>query len=315
MCKTNDDKRLRQAAVCLEQELYSAVMRHEDRLCRTVRELRLRLDRPLTAVCADGARYFTNGGRLTLDPHDDPLLCSRAAIDATVRKICDYSLYARQSEINQGFVTLAGGHRAGLCGTAVTEGGRVVNVNRITSVNLRVTRSFEGCALPLLRRVRCRDGLLLCGEPCSGKTTLLRDIARYISLNEYYNVSVIDERGELMGKTVNGAAQNDLGFCDVFDGYPKPEGIMQAIRSMSPDMIVCDELGSVEDVEALRLCATSGVRVIATVHAASPRDLQTKPVLAAALRLGVFPNVAFLKGMGAVGVIDSVMKGDEALAA
>ncbi len=315
MCMINDDKRLRQAAACLEEGLYEAVLRHESRLSRTVREIRLRLDKPLAAVCADGALYFTKGGRLTLDPRDDPLICTRAAIDATVRKICDYSLYARQNELNRGFVTVAGGHRAGICGTAVTERGRVVNVRGITSVNLRVTREFEGCARTLLDHVRASDGLLICGEPCSGKTTLLRDIARYISLNKYYNVSVIDERGELMGKTVNGAAQNELGFCDVYDGYPKPEGIAQAIRSMSPDVVVCDEIGSSEDVEALRLCASSGVRVVATVHAATPRDLQNKPALNEALRLGVFPNVVFLKGRGDAGAVARVMKGGEALAA
>ena len=156
--------------------------------------------------------------------------------------------------------------------------------------------------------------MLIVGAPCSGKTTLLRDLARQISLKENIRVSVIDERGELGGKS-GGIIRNDLGMCDLFDGYPKAVGIGQAIRSMSPDVVVCDEIGSVEDVEALSLCACSGVRVIATVHAASPEELRCKPALAKALGTGVFEHVAFLAGRRAAGRITAIMKGGDVLAA
>lgn len=312
MCKANDEKRLLQAAECLSTRLKSAIVRHGQALAHDTQELRLRLNKPFSAVCADEVFYFIRAGGLSINAEDDNIIVTQQDIDETLKRLCSYSVYARQNELNRGFVTLAGGHRAGVCGTAVIERGEVVNVRQVSSINIRVSGERKGCADPLVSIGA--QGLLIAGAPCSGKTTMLRDLARQISLKENIRVSVIDERGELGGKS-GGVICSDLGMCDLFDGYPKAVGIEQAIRSMSPDVVVCDEIGSEEDVRALALCACSGVRVIATVHASCADELRRKPALAGALGTGVFEHVAFLAGRRAAGQVTGIMKGGDVLAA
>ena len=314
MDKMTDEQRLLQAAECLSPQLYELILRHSRTLSDDAREIRLRLNQPVSVAGAKGAWFFTRGGDLANDYSLDSRCCSRRELDETFQRMCSYSVYARQRELNQGFLTLKGGHRAGVSGTAVTELGQVVNVRQITSVSIRVARELPNCADSLLKSIDCTRGLLIAGAPCSGKTTLLRDIARQISLKENLKVSVIDERGELAAKS-GGEPQNDLGLCDVFDGYPKSVGIGQAVRTMSPDVVVCDEVGTAEDVRALMLCARSGVSVIASVHAGSREDLLRQPRLRSALSTGVFPAVALLSGRSRAGETAALWKDGELLAA
>ncbi len=177
------------------------------------------------------------------------------------RRLCEYSVYRRQGEINQGYVTVAGGHRVGVCGTAVTKSGAVVTLTDITSVNIRVAREVTGCSCEYFERVGLASCLIV-GKPCSGKTTLLRDIARELSTTYERKVTVIDERGEL---AVGGF---DLGLCDVYTGFSKAKAIVCAVRSMSPDYILCDELTG-EDEQLVLTCLHYGVKVIATLHGES----------------------------------------------
>ena len=217
MCKTNDGQRLGQAADYLSSKLKNALLNQAAQLSASAQEIRLRVNKPVSVSCADGVFYLTKNGGLSISRDGDNLLCTPQELENTLHKICDYSVYARQGEINRGFVTLSGGHRAGLCGTAVIENGKIVNVRQITSINIRIAREHKNCANQILSRLNACEGLLICGAPCSGKTTLLRDIARQISAAK--KVILIDERGELAGKS-GGGFQNDIGMCDVFDGYP-----------------------------------------------------------------------------------------------
>lgn len=308
MCKTNDGQRLGQAADYLSSKLKNALLNQAAQLTASAQEIRLRVNKPVSVSCADGVFYLTKNGGLSISRDDDNLLCTPQELENTLHKICDYSVYARQGEINRGFVTLSGGHRAGLCGTAVIENGKIVNVRQITSINIRIAREHKNCANQILSRLNACEGLLICGAPCSGKTTLLRDIARQISAAK--KVILIDERGELAGKS-GGGFQNDIGMCDVFDGYPKPTAISQAVRSMSPDVVICDEIGSAQDAEALALCKNSGVSVIASVHASSRAQLCKKRDVLSALRLGVFPKVVFLSGRQNAGRVSEIICGDE----
>lgn len=307
--------RLAQAAGCLSPPIFGLLSNHFSELENKAREIRLRSARPAAVVCDGGTVYLTKSGGLTDLPCGDLYTVSREDIDDTFRRACDYSVYARQRELCAGFVTLRGGHRIGVCGTAVTDGGGIINVRDITSLCIRVSREYRGCGAGLFRRMRASNGgALICGAPCSGKTTLLRDLARLFSTDEGLNTALIDERGELAAVT-HGEPQNDVGLCDIYCGYPKADAVEQAVRTMSPDLIVCDEIGSVDDARALRLCLNSGVRVIAAAHASSAEELSARPVMRGILATGAFETAVFLRGRSFAGEISAVVRLGESLAA
>ena len=306
--------RLKQATGCLSPPLLQVLMPHISELENKVQEIRLRVNRPVTVIGTGGSRYFTLGGTLTDLPCGELLIAQKSDLAETLQRACDYSVYARQRELREGFLTLRGGHRLGVCGTAVQQEGEVVNVRDLSSLNLRVAREHRGCAGKILSDVcQTRGGLLLCGAPCSGKTTLLRDLARLLSL-QGLNVSLIDERGELAA-TCSGEPQNDVGFCDVFDGYPKAEAMMQALRCMSPQLIICDEIGGEDDAAAIEQCVGSGVRLIATAHAGSQAELFGRKNLKSILSSGAFSTLVFLTGRSRAGTVSGVVDLDERLAA
>ena len=160
-------------------------------------------------------------------------------------------------------------------------------------------------------------GLLLVGAPSSGKTTVLRDIARQLStgsLGAIRRVAVIDERGELAG-VYKGIPGNFLGpCCDVLDGYPKAQGILQAVRSLAPDCILCDEIGSEEDTRSLLQCLHAGVTVIASIHAGSSEEFMKRKQAELLMRAGAFETVAFLKSRKEPGTVAELRKAGDLLA-
>ncbi len=261
---------------------------------QTVNEIRLRVGRPVTLHMATQTRLLRECG--------EPVIAQKNDIEESYRRICDFSVYSHQEEIRQGYITVCGGHRVGICGTAVLQQGQITTIREISSLNIRIARQIYGSADQLLRRLGqgIAKGLLIAGPPACGKTTLLRDLVRQLATgtgSAPKKVAVIDERGELAA-TYCGVWQNDLGLCcDVLDHYPKGAGILQAIRSLSPEVIVCDELGGQEDVEAIRQGLYAGVAVIATVHAGSEAELLCKKQGRALLKTGAFGAVAVMSGV------------------
>ena len=169
-----------------------------------------------------------------------------------------------------------------------------------SGVNLRIAREVPGCADALVPLACAAQGLLLCGAPGSGKTTLLRDLTRQLCsgfAGRYYKAAVIDERGALSAME-QGVPQCDLGFTsDVLFGYPKAEGMEQAVRTLSPDFLICDEIASQEELQAVLYALGSGVRTIATVHAGSLRELAQRQIGRALLASGGFDWAVQLCGM------------------
>lgn len=282
-------------------------------------EIRLRVNKPISICCSRGIYFLNQNGSLVCYPSADNMIIRKPDIEESFRNICCYSIYSHQNEIKNGYITIRGGHRVGISGTAVISGGIITGLRDISSINVRVAREVDGCADELLHRLKgsIASGLLLVGPPSSGKTTILRDIARQLSsgvCGDIRKVAVIDERGELAG-TYAGVPQNDLGICcDVLDGYPKGIGIMQAVRSLSPEFIICDELGDNEDVSSVEEGLNSGVSIISTIHAGSIEELVKRKQALRLLLTGAFNYVAMLESHAQPGKITGIYKAGELLA-
>lgn len=279
-----------------------SVRKISDAFFEDIQEIRLRVNRPAAASMKNTIRYITNGGQLTYNT-DSAVIVSEQDLRRCFESVCQYSVHSFQSEITNGFITIRGGHRVGICGTSVMRGDTIENVKNISSLNFRIAREVTGCAGDICNRI-FSDGLhsvLIAGAPASGKTTLLRDMARI--LGERFRTAVIDERGELAA-VMNGIPQNNIGInTDVFDGYNKPRGIITALRVMSPQIIICDEIGSDKDLAAIRAASNSGVYVAASVHAAGVDELKRKDI-----DLDIFDYIVFLSGCGDPGHISETVK-------
>lgn len=288
------------------------------RMKQQTHEIRFRVNCPVSLVLADAVFFLNNNGPPSVRLGENAVRVKGSDLQETFARLCDYSVYAYQNEIRQGYLTYRGGHRAGLCGTAVSDGGQIVSIRDISSMNLRIARQIYGAASPLIEQLgnRLGEGLLLAGPPGCGKTTLLRDICRQISqgvLGNQRKVAVIDERGEIAASYC-GEPQNDLGpCCDVLDGYPKGEGILQAIRCLSPSVVVCDEIGSREEIEAVQQGVNAGASLIASIHAGSVRQLLRRPQGKALLQTGAFPWVALMGHQDGFGSITGIFKAGELL--
>ena len=194
-----------------------------------------------------------------------------------IEKICENSIYAYKNQIVEGYITIKGGNRVGLTGRAVIENEKIINIKYISGLNFRIAREVIGCSNNILKDIINIEentiyNTLILSPPGKGKTTLLRDCIRQISngipsINfKGKNCSIIDERGEIAAN-YKGIPKNDIGIrTDVIENISKSKGIEMLIRSMGPEIIACDEIGTIEDVKAIRYALTSGVKGIFTMH-------------------------------------------------
>lgn len=227
-------------------------------------EIRVRINRPLELVI--------NSGFMTLDH----LIVDESDGQFILNQLSGFSRYKFEEELKQGYITIAGGHRVGLVGKTVLEKGAIKQIQSISSFNIRIASEKIGVAQPIIRSlIHGEDyhNTLIIGPPQSGKTTLIRDLTRLIGTGwgtvRAKKVGVIDERSEIAGAK-NGIPFYQVGDrTDILDGCPKSEGMMLMIRSMSPDVLVVDEIGSARDIDAIQETIRSGVSLICSLHSDS----------------------------------------------
>lgn len=230
---------------------------------------------------------------------------SQEEILNTVSHICENSIYSYQNEIASGFVTVKGGHRVGISGSCVIENSKVININYIYSLNFRIAREILGCSENVLREIINFEedtiyNSLIVSPPGCGKTTILRDLIRYLStgIKDYkfkaVNVGIVDERGEIAA-LFRGVPQNDIGTkVDILENVSKSIGMKMLVRSLAPKIIVADEIGSYEDIEAINYTVCSGVKGIFTCHGANMQDLSLNPVTKNLVALNLIEKIIFL---------------------
>lgn len=217
-------------------------------------------------------QLFADGKRISLTGKT-----SSQDVNNLLNNLMKFSYYAYEEDIAKGFITIDGGHRVGICGKAVVGGGHVSLIRDVSSLNIRCSREVLGCSDRLIKYAvgPCGElrNLLVVSPPACGKTTLLRDLARNLSLLGC-KVGICDERSEIAGMSAGISPYTFGTMVDVLDGCPKAEGMCMMIRSMSPQAIVTDEISTEEDAAAIRACAGSGVSVIASAHGSSMEDLK-----------------------------------------
>lgn len=300
---------LARVAHLLPLELKTLLERLPEQMQEQLEEIRIREGRPLELGFRGQSRFMMIDGSLrqTADGAYKP---SADTCRKLLERITNYSLYAMEEELRRGFITVSGGHRIGLAGRTILDGGAVRGIRDIGAFNIRVAREVIGASAHLLPKLidRTRKSLhstLILAPPQQGKTTLIRDIARSVSYGLWpaleasgwqgRKVGIVDERSEIAA-CVRGVPTFDVGpRTDVMDACPKAEGMMMLVRSMSPEMLIIDEIGRPEDGEAIREASHAGISVVATAHAYDLQDARGRPVLLKLLEEGAFTYVVELK--------------------
>lgn len=281
----------------------------------SLEEIRLRAMKPLMLTINNEAFMLTNNGEITRNC-DLAYYVTKEDINKSYHFISQCSVYSFEEELKNGYITISGGHRVGFSGHVILENNDIKAIRNISSLNIRIAREIIGAADKVLPYIVDKGRLLnalIISPPKAGKTTLLRDLIRQLSNGvdrlgiNGINVGLVDERSEI-ACCYEGVPQNDVGMrTDVLDGCPKAKGIMMLLRSMSPDLIVTDEIGKNEDALAIEEVINAGVAIIATVHGSSLEEIKKRPTIRKLINRLFFDRYIILSKNLGVGKIEAIL--------
>ncbi len=283
----------------MNDELKSVLAQLDSNILCRINEIRIRRDNYLVIVIKNSSYFIDYNGDIYDYPGNYCLFIDGKAFDELFLAFCNYSVYSNTKNINNGFITLENGSRIGIAGTAVYENNEILCVKDIASMNIRISKEVKNCSDSILNflYVNSYPSVIVAGKPNSGKTTLLRDMARQLSSgfnNRFAKVAIIDERNEICGKR-GGKASLDVGVnTDVLTSFSKARGIEIATRTLSPEMIICDEISTENEVNSILCAFSSGISFALSVHISSREDLINKPIIKTLLDTGEFSYIILL---------------------
>ncbi|MFW6270481.1 MAG: stage III sporulation protein AA [Bacillota bacterium] len=284
---------------------------------REVMEIRLRVNCPLEVVTFNSHFWLTCQGEKINDLKKRPMLVKKEHLEQAVLILTNNSLYALERQMKEGFITIQGGHRVGFTGEAVIEDKKIKTIKNVNSLNYRLTREIIGAGRKIIKtlydKMQRIFNTMIISPPLCGKTTLLRDLVRLISYGHESHglkgkkIALVDERSEIAGAK-EGIAQNDIGpRTDLLDNCPKAEGMMLLIRSMSPEVIAVDEIGSKKEVACLKEVIKSGVSLIVTVHGQGYSEVRNRPGMEPLFNGNLFERYIILSKSKGIGTVESIL--------
>ena len=271
----------------LDLETYNLIIKNFN--FKDINEIRMRANQKLIIVIKN-KKYF-------LYDNNEEIIVSKLQIENFIKRACENSMYAYNQHICEGYITLTGGIRVGICGEIVSENDKIKTIKNFQAINIRIPHIIKNCSLPALEFVADHDikNTLILSAPGCGKTTFLRDLIYQLSQNNCNkNLLIADERNEICSME-NGQACLDMGcFCDIYTNCSKKFAFNKGIRSMKPDVIITDEIDLENDLSIILEAINSGVNVIATIHAKDINQLKNKNGFASILERKFFSRFVVL---------------------
>ncbi len=270
-----------------------------------IQEIRLRKNKPVVIVSNGESSFLTSNSKTTYIVSNNCVIPTENELVDTINKMCGYSMHTQTENISNGFITLKNGSRIGLSGTAVYEEKHIKSVKDINSINIRIPRNILNISDSVFDYFQSNGlkNILIVGPPNCGKTTVLKDIAYQLSsgrMGKYYKVCIVDERNEISNNDFSGPNT------DVLSGFEKDRGITIAMRTLSPDFIVCDEISSANEVLKIIDGMNSGIKFILSLHSSDLEELKRKNIFKLLVGEADFDTVVLLSDSSKPGVISNI---------